>query len=87
MLGPLPISALFILGDHGQTGGSIVEGVPTSTAAQHIYANTLNALSHESIGLEGAVLLATQTSCFFDKAKQELKQTCDSLRDVLTTLD
>lgn len=84
--GPIPISALFILGDHEQAEGSIVERAPTGAAAQHIYANSLNALSHKNIGLEGAVSLATQTPCFFVKAKQDLKQTCESLRQELTSL-
>jgi hypothetical protein len=83
ILGPLPISALFILGDHGLANDSIVESASTSSAAQHIYANSLNALSHENIGLEGAVLLATHTPCFFVEAKQDLQQTCESLRSVL----
>ena len=88
LLGPLPISALFILRDHErtQTEDSIVAPASTSSAAQHIYANTLNALAHESKGLEGAVLLATQANCYFVKAKRDLKQTCESLRYTLTTL-
>jgi hypothetical protein len=86
VLGPLHISAIFILGEHGQTESSIVESAPPSSAAQHIYANTLNALSHEGIGLEGAVLLAKRRPCFFVRPKHGLKQTCESIQGALAAL-
>ncbi len=78
---PLPLHALLILGDHIQAEESIVVKASTSSAAQHIYVNSLNALSHENIGLEAAVSLAAQRPCFFVKAKQDLERTCKALQE------
>lgn len=84
--GTLPIAAMFILEFHPELGAAVIERVSSSSAAMHIYANTLNALAHPDKGLEGAVSIATHTPCFHIKSTPDLAQSCQSLLEIVENL-
>lgn len=81
--GTVPVAAMFVLEFHPELSAAVIEPVSRSSAAMHIYANTLNALAHPDKGLEGAVSIATHTPCFHIKSTPDLAQTCQALLEII----
>ena len=80
--GPLVLKTVFFLNYQPQRQQPEVRPVSPGTAAARLFSNTLNALAHSGDGLDGAIHIASRSSCF-ELCSGDLSATCALIRDVI----
>ena len=73
--GPTPLRAAFFLQYRPELCGPVVRPISRAEAAVRLYANTLNPLAHPGNGLNGAIEIATRSTCF-ELFTADLPATC-----------
>jgi len=74
-LDPCALQALFFLSQDTRRREPLLRRVSTAEAAARLYVSTLNALAHESRGLDAVLGVASRVSCF-ELHAGDLESTC-----------
>jgi hypothetical protein len=79
---PLPVRAIFFLRRLPPAQPPVVHALDVAASAAYLMANALNALAHPGEGLDSAIRIASQATCYALQAS-DLRATCELVKTTL----